>query len=262
MIIIIGNGRKVSLSEVLAVAESQASITLDFTNFNEPKSSGDGVVADKSVLESSIDTSNFFPVNAIRAGIFCRLISILQAKTTVRRAVLECLVRLLNMRITPMLSAADTAGLELAAVLQGNGFCANPEGTIKPTSEVLFSNTSVVVALNGREVDVLSKIPFLSVGFSCMLAGGMQCLMKSIDLIGAYSCEAFCAKSSPFDAVHFEVNRQHRGQMQSSMNLRLYLEGSKRINSNGSLDAAAARAFHDIPQVHGPCFEAIIAAAK
>jgi hypothetical protein len=65
---------------------------------------------------------------------------------------------------------------------------------------------------------------------------------------GVVSGQAF---TEPFQAVHFEVSRPHRGQMASAANLRLCLEGSSLVNTrqDREQDNDAVRC---IPQVAHP----------
>ncbi|CAM9745772.1 unnamed protein product, partial [Heterosigma akashiwo] len=42
------------------------------------------------------------------------------------------------------------------------------------------------------------------------------------------------APTEPFDSVHFDICRQHRGQMAVAETLRLFLEGSKRARDAGA----------------------------
>jgi hypothetical protein len=207
--------------------------------------------------------SSYLPKILCRSGIMCRLISLSQAKTAVRKSFVKLLVDLLNNNITPCLYSNLSAGNDLLSVLTGKGFCELADGSVVASSVALAgSGSNILTKLTSEEINALRNYPFISIGTGCVISAGASNLIKVVDVIGALGCELRCVNVEPFESMQFEGNRAHRGQMVSASNIRILLEGSKRVNSLKTFSVDAPTDFHNIPQIHGPCQEVIVASSK
>jgi histidine ammonia-lyase len=170
---------------------------------------------------------------------------------------------MLNADIIPSFTSDSEAGLQLVKTLSGLGQSSCfANGIIVDSSEAFKGIGFEPIELTLDEAKTLAAEKFLFTGSACLLASGALSLAHIVDCIAAVSCESFGALVEPFDATHFEINRQHRGQMASASNLRLLLEGSKRTNSPVSNDLAANLAFQKLPQINGSVVETLTATTK
>ena len=202
-----------------------------------------------------------FDVRVVRAALIYRLSALLNLRTPVKGSTIKVLADLINYEITPYLTSVEKAGEELLLFLSGKGFATNGEGQKVAASEALSLIGSAEYHVSIFESKAFINHPFLAVGMACVSASGATNLLKVVDAISALSCEAAGAKVDAFDPVLFETYRQHRGQMLSATNLKLLLEGSKRVNSVKDL-SVTFDIFHSIPQITGPSQETIAVASK
>nr|MBK9651455.1 histidine ammonia-lyase [Bacteroidota bacterium] len=98
-------------------------------------------------------------------------------------------------------------------------------------------------------------------GTQFMSAYAVWCIMKAkqisewADITGALSLDAFDGRIEPFHHLIHEV-RPHRGQIQTAINMRQYLDGSE-IISRPKKHVQDPYSFRCIPQVHGASKDAI-----
>ena len=98
-------------------------------------------------------------------------------------------------------------------------------------------------------------------GTQFMSAYAVWCIMKAkqisewADITGALSLDAFDGRIEPFHHLIHEV-RPHRGQIQTAINMRQYLDGSE-IISHPKKHVQDPYSFRCIPQVHGASKDAI-----
>lgn len=201
-----------------------------------------------------------YPVEVIRAGIVARIFSLLATRTPVRAVTLRVLTELVNKQLTPVLSNTKNAGLELSLFLCGVGAATAADGSTVAASEALAAaGFAEYTGATRTETQAFNDNSFLAVGLAGLVASGANHLLKGIDAIAALSCEAIGSKGADvFDPVLYETHRQHRGQMLSAGNLKLLLEGSKRVNAAAhDLAGSKLSLFHNIPQSMGPAQESI-----
>jgi len=202
----------------------------------------------------------------IRAGLIARIFSLLATRTPVRAVTIKLLVELLNKEITPVLSSVKNAGLELVLFLSGVGAAVTADNSQITAAEALSTiGYGDYAGATKAETQAFIGNSFLAVGLAGLVASGAAQVIKGLDAITALSCEAAGSKGADvFDPVLYETYRQHRGQMLSAGNLKLLLEGSKRVNSATSANPLGAQlaAFHNIPQSTGPAQEAIAVVNK
>ena len=186
--------------------------------------------------------------------------SLLQGKSGVRASIIEFIVDLLNSDIIPNFTSDENAGSELIEVINGKGFVF-VDGSIVSTETAFSSNFLTPLKLNKIEAETLKNGKFLLNGIAALLTAGANNLNITLDSISALSCEYFGANVDLFDSAVFEAQRQHRGQISSSANLKLLLDGSRRTN-NPLVKLSASNPFSVIPQVNGSIQDVLLNISK
>jgi hypothetical protein len=255
MSVCVGVGKKCSLDELIRVALGQQAVS---------------VIGQEHLTCAKLAPMNGSPFEGVsglyasrafaRAALFCRLHSLAQGRVSV--VLLDFLASALNANILPALSDAD-ASTQLATFATGTGKCLSPtENTVADLAASLASAGLSAPTLSEIETRGLASYPLLAIGAGCLLAGAALSSVRVVDCITALSCEAAGSGVESFDAAGFEVGRPHRGQMQSAANLRLLLDGSKRINTCPKELSSAVESLQSAPQTTGPCRDIILASAK
>jgi histidine ammonia-lyase len=260
MSVTIGTGKKMTLEEVVRVAIHRERIAL----------AGSGGVDTKSIqkelkkgVTTSIINEVFVASDIARAGVVCRISSLAQVRQNANLATIQFLIDALNANIVPAFSAYERAGLELVQFMEGKGKCYFSEGeSIVDVSEAFAAASLVPIEVSPKAAEEYSTYPVLVIGLGCVAAAASLNMLKMVDCVAALSCEATGCSAASFDAANFEVSRPHRGQMASASNLRLLLDGSKRVGSCPEEKRVATLSVQNTPQVSGPCRDVLLAAAK
>lgn len=258
---VVVGGRKVTVSDVARVAALMYSVTLDCATVEKIDSDllhlehkDDFALTDmKKIAENNV---SYHDVSMCRAALFARIVSLMQCRSGVRSEVIETLADMLNSNVTPNFSSPELAGLELCAIITNTGGSCTVDGAFMSSAAAFTSGGITPIALSISEASTIKIGQFFVTGCTCLIAAGAANSGVMIDCISALSCDSFGANPEPFEAVHFDTCRQHRGQIASATNLRLLLEGSKRTLISSS------EAFSRIPQLHGPSLEAINSTVK
>ena len=261
MSFVIGPGKRVTTSDVARIASQHQKIALEISS-DSIKGECSGSEVDSERMPGAEEGSTPCAPAVSRAGTVCRVISLAQAKGIANAATLHNLADLLNCNIAPFFSSVDSAGDELIALLGGKGICINSDGDNIEAPAALAQAGIGASSLLIKEKAAFTGNPFLATGLGCLLVVGAQNLIRVVDGVAALSCEAYGCGTDAFDAAAFEAGRPHRNQMQSASNLRLLLEGSKRVNTCGKEGLLGAGVLHATPQLVGPCLDAVNAAAK
>jgi histidine ammonia-lyase len=199
------------------------------------------------------------PTEFGRAAIYGAIASLSQGRAGVRSVVLQMLVQMLELEVIPCFSAASKIGIELAAVLSGINTTCYYYALIMNSDAVFLSSGLEKLTLTEHEAEVLIKGHFYYTGMAALLAYSAQATMNMVDVVAGVSCEAVNASSEPFSASNYEIHRPHRGMMSSAGNLRLMVEGSKRVTPAATHPEPC---FVSIPNFHGPAAELVNAAIK
>ena len=277
----IGGGDKViSAAELVNVAVNGYVVSLDDSVLQAPSLVGTVNAKDHAKTVSMADveamagkaSSSFILESnekhsrvACRAAAFSRIVSLTLARSGVRGPALSLLVQLVNANVVPAFTSEAQAGKELCLTLLGSDnvqvYAAN--STEKTSAATALSAVGITPLENMSQLEATSLVQgeFLSTGCACLLALGACNALQALDGVSALSCEALGSDINSFSAEQFEQARQHRGQITSSLNMRLLLEGSKRTGT-GDVKGGACVPFLTIPQVHGPACDAISGAVK
>jgi len=265
----IGGGRKIVLDDVCNVAVNFYPIALDLTSLEKAdedarkySSASEVMVLPHSSVAQAVpsDAGALGASESVcRAALLVKLITIMQGRFGIRSTVIELICAILNAKLAPVLSTESNAGFELVHIISGlGGFCYSPKGKL-PVAEAFAEYGLEATALTQLEIATLVNSQFFSTGKASIFVSGVFNVASVIDVIASLTCEALSANVDAFDAVTFDIFRQHRGQMASSANLRQLLEGSKRCASAAGSSSAAIK---HIPQINGPVQEALLVQRK
>jgi histidine ammonia-lyase len=265
--LVVVGGRKVTVEDVASVAVLMHSVSLD-------QSTIDKIDTDLASAKSKIGFSHpalsavtqidsaVYDIILNRAALFVRIVSLMVCRSGVRSEVIECLVEMLHSNVIPNFSSPELAGLELCACLTGATSSCFCDGVLMSSASAFAEADITPIGLTDSEFSTLKLGQFFSTGCICLIASGAANLGSMIDCVSALSCDTFGISIEPFDAVHFDVCRPHRGQIASATNLRLLLEGSKRVKNANAEPSFTDLVFGNIPQVHGPSLESISSLVK
>lgn len=257
MSVVVGAGKKLSLDEIVRVAVHNQIVSVAGSAAVHQRTQG---LLDSNTLNAQKDSAGVerMPRAICRAGIVCFISSLLQSRSP-NLQLSERLVNLLNVNVLPAFTTCAAASQELISFFRKEGFCySNTCNGIVDCASIELSPAS----LTAEESEALSSYPFLTIGLGCIVAAASASFIRLVDCVSALSCEAAGSSAEPFDGANFEVCRPHRGQMQSAANLRLLLDGSKRVGSCSKDKLAALTSLHNAPQVTGPCRDVIVASVK
>ena len=260
-------GRKVTVEDVASVAIMMHSVSLDQSTIDKIDTdlASSQLKIDSSHVELSTvarnDTANY-DISFCRAALFVRIVSLMVCRSGVRSEVVECLVEMLDSNIIPNFSSPELAGLELCAILTGANSTCFCNGVLMSSASAFAEADITPIGLSDSEFSTLKLGQFFSTGCVCLIASGAANLGLMIDCVSALSCDTFGISLEPFDAVHFDTCRPHRGQIASAANLRLLLDGTKRLKNANASNSFADSVFGNIPQVHGPSLESISSIVK
>jgi histidyl-tRNA synthetase len=264
-VVVVGGGRKVLVSDVAKIAVLGYAVSLDISSIEKIDAE---LASSTDIMQTFIpgclsnNGESAYAVSLCRAAVFARIVSLMQGRTGVRSEVIEFLVDMLGADVVPNFSSPELAGSDLCAVVTGTGGSCYGNGTIMPSAAALSLNGLAPIELTAAEASTLKLGQFFATGCACLVASGAANIMLTIDSVAALSCDSFGANVEPFDSTHFDTHRQHRGQISSATNLRLLLEGSKRVNSPAMLTSPLASAFSSIPQVNGPAQDYFFSSVK
>jgi len=262
------NGYTISLDD--SVLKAQGFVSAATSKDHEKSVSVDEVEAmagkANSSSSSQVESGGDLSRVTCRAAAFARIVSLTLARSGVRAPLLTLLVDMMNANVVPAFSSEASAGKELCLALLGSDKVQvySPNSSTKTTTAAAALQAAALAPLeklSPLEAASVVQGEFLTTGGACLLALGAQNALQALDGVSALSCEALGSNTNSFSAEQFEQARQHRGQITSSLNMRLLLEGSKRTGV-GEVKGDACVPFLTIPQVHGPACDAISVAVK
>jgi histidine ammonia-lyase len=261
MTITVGFGKKLSLEDLVKVAVYKVSVSSE--EKHDSKKADEVTIVD--VLHDhqlSLARKGYICKMVVRAGLLALLTSILQDKANPANSICPVLIAMLNDDLIPALSSTTTAATELSEILCGRGKLISKESDALMDSDYGLSVKGFAISELSKDiVDHISAHPFLNIGLGCLVAAAGVNLIRVIDGISALSCEAIGCSAQAFDGV-FEVSRPQRGFMQSAYNIRLLLDGSKRINTLQDGKDHNLGSVYTAPQSTGSCRDILSFAAK
>jgi histidine ammonia-lyase len=276
---------RLTVGDVANVAQQNFSVVVEQCPETQELTASKIVEALASAGKATV-ASDIGIVQTVRASLFCRLYSLCSNPSIAASNsfyLVRQLTTLLNAGIIPTITNEESSGASLLAALNGVGNClvqtsASTAYSVPITEAFALAGLPSIrseTPLSEGEMSAVLDYPFYYIGAACLLSYGSLNLCNTLDCVAAMSCEAVGERGivECFDNAYFEVGRPQRGQMSSASNLRMLLEGSKRL-ADGKKDdkekdanavkktAAATVAFKSVPQINGPCAEIFAATAK
>lgn len=250
-VVLVGVGRRITVGDVVNVAVFNHVVSVEAA-----RGVGGGSAA--AVSSSPVRSRNRQQlVLCSRAAVFCRVASLVLSPTA-NPTLIKYLIDILNSSIVPVVNTES----DLGNFLEGRGCCVDLLGSSLDNLACLDTLHISRSIFSSSEINELIGFPFVSISVGCLAAAASSNLLSIVDSVAALSCEAYGCYSEPFDSAHFELNRPHRGLLLTAHNLRLLLEGSKRMNSCSSDTMVLAAGLHNTPQVVGPCRDAAASSIK
>lgn len=222
------------------------------------------------------DPINYFPVEVVRATLALRLNAFLKGHSGVRPELVECIVRMLNRGIIPLVPIRGSLGASgdlcplahLFVVLLGEGryfVVQGPEDLEYKTYagvELREARPQLAADLgydrlpapSFKEGLALTNGATFSAAMLALAVYDAERLANTADIAAALTLEAICGRSRALDPkVH--AARGLDGQCDSAANLRALIAGSRLIDvADDVQDAYSVRC---TPQVHGATRDAI-----
>ncbi|MBA0054224.1 histidine ammonia-lyase [Streptomyces sp. AJS327] len=196
----------------------------------------------------------------VRALMFLRLKTLASGHTGVRAETAQTMAALLNAGIVPVVHeygslgcSGDLAPLSHCALtLLGEGEAEGPDGTVRPSAELLAEAGIHPVELREKEGLALLNGTDGMLGMLLMAAADLSRLLTSADITAALSLEALLGTDRVL-APELHAIRPHPGQATSAANMRAVLDGSE-LTGHHQEDAPRVQDAYSVrcaPQVAG-----------
>ena len=217
------------------------------------------------ILSNAAGVGDALPEEIVRATMVLRANSLVPPHSGVRPEVVETLIRMLNLGVTPLVPAKGSVGASgdlaplahIALVLS-----CDPDGDPDAGGQAWYNGD----LLNGAGAMQRAGIPRIKLeakeglslingtgfmaGVAALAVYDAEKLLEQAEIAAALSCEGLLGITAAFDPAIQEVNRQ-AGQIETADHLRELLAGSRLVNSL-TTKVQDAYSLRCIPQVIGP----------
>ncbi|WP_375740294.1 histidine ammonia-lyase [Pseudomonas boanensis] len=183
----------------------------------------------------------------------------------ISRGVVQALVALLNLHITPIVPSQGSVGYlthmaHVGVALLGIGEV-NWQGRSMPAERALREAGMVPLELSAKDgISLVNGTPCMT-GLACLGLADAFNLADWADVIGAMSFEALRGQIDAFDEDVLAL-KPHPGAQEVGANLRALLAGSEVIASSRGIRTQDALSIRSIPQIHGACRDQLIHAER
>jgi histidine ammonia-lyase len=222
------------------------------------------------------DPVNYFPVEVVRGALVLRLNAFLKGHSGVRPELVECVLRMINRGIVPLVPQRGSLGASgdlcplahLFVVLLGEGryfVVRSPRDLeydtfagvdVRPAADDLARDLGYaeLPAPSFKEGLALTNGVNFSAALLALAVHDAEVVANTADVSAAMTLEAICGRSRMLDPKVHDV-RNMDGQRESAANLRTIITGSKLMDAADDVqDAYSVRC---TPQVHGATRDAI-----
>lgn len=172
----------------------------------------------------------------------------------ISRSVVEALITLLNLHITPSVPSQGSVGYlthmaHIGVALLGLGEV-SWQGRSMPAEQALREAGMAPLELRAKDgLSLVNGLPCMT-GLACLGLADAFNLSEWADTIGAMSFEALRGQIDAFDEVVLAL-KPHPGVQRVGANLRALLAGSEVIASSRGIRTQDALSIRSIPQIHG-----------
>ncbi|MGH2963665.1 MAG: HAL/PAL/TAL family ammonia-lyase [Solirubrobacterales bacterium] len=203
------------------------------------------------------------PREVVRAAMIVRLNGLLQARSGVRREVLERIVAFLNAGLIPLIPRAGSLGAsgDLAPSahaflpLIGEGQVVDEAGELLGGTEALNRLGVPPLVLEAKEALSLINGTHFMAAIAALVSARVATALDTADAAAALSLEALAGSASALDPrVH--TLRRLSGQMRSAENMRGLIKGSHSPSDEAG-ELQDAYSLRCAPQIHGAAREAV-----
>jgi len=210
------------------------------------------------ILSHAAGVGEPLTVEAARASVLLRAHSLARGYSGVRIELIELLLELLNRAVTPVIPAQGSVGCSgdlaplahMSLVLIGEGEAWH-QGKRMPGGDALKAAGLAPLELSFKEGISLINGTQIMTGIGALSLVRAQRALKTVDITGAMSLEAYLGSEAPF-AERINALRLHPGQATAGSNLRRLLHGSEVVASHRDCDRVQdPYSFRCMPVVHG-----------
>ncbi len=221
------------------------------------------------ILSHSVGTGPDMPDDVVRAAMLVRANTLTKGFSGVRLEVVQTLLDMLNLGVTPMIPSQGSLGSSgdlcplshMALVFTTDELDKEDElGTAQYKGRVLSGKTAMAEAgiprirLGAKEGLAVNNGATFSAAMAALVVVEAEHLMDMADVSLAMSLEAMLGCSSAFDHRLHAV-RGHKGQIQVAQNVLKLVEGSTLVDAAGRIqDAYSLRC---APQIQGAARETL-----
>lgn len=197
------------------------------------------------------------PRDVVRALMLLRSNTLAAGFSGVTPEVLQLLIDLLNLGVTPIVPSQGSVGASgdlaplahVALVLIGSGE-AHVDGERVPGREAMHRKSLVPVTLRGKDGSALINGTQAITAYGALATYDADCAVQTADIVAALTLEALRGVGDAFDARIHAV-RPHPGQMHAAQFVRELIAGSERLRAPSGSHLHDAYSLRCIPQVHG-----------
>ncbi|KAI4225747.1 MAG: hypothetical protein LQ349_007002 [Xanthoria aureola] len=212
----------------------------------------------KSVLRLTHEFATVMPESWIRASILVTLNSLAHGVSGITLPTIEALLRLLDCSVTPRVplhgsisASGDVSPLAyIAGVLEGKPSLTvytrerqNTQRRVERADIALTNNSMTPIVLTARDCLALDNGTSVSAAVAALAMHEALGLAALSQVLTAMSVEALRGTDESFDPFLAAV-RPHLGQVESSRNISIMLEGSRLVDRGRGLDASSLRQDH------------------
>ncbi len=183
-------------------------------------------------------TGAYAPVEIARATVLVRANCLARGHSAVRPEILDRLLDLLNLGITPAIREEGSVGASgdlvplsyVAAALVGQRQVFY-RGALRNTAEVLQELGLEPLTLISKEGLALHNGTSYMCGIAALAAEDARVLAEIADVCTAMATEVLQGIGGPFDPFIHDTAKPHPGQIQSASRIRYWLDGSKLVRN-------------------------------
>lgn len=205
----------------------------------------------------------------VKLAMVLRVNSLAKGYSGIRLETLETMIALINNNITPVVPCQGSLGASgdlaplahIALVLMGEGYVWDGDKAVE--SKILLERYNIKpIQLYGKEGLALINGTQITLAILLDALIKTEVIFKTADIAALMTLEACKGTPDPFDPDIHKL-RPHEGQINTAVNIRKLMEGSKLILSEAQggrvQDAYSLRC---VPQVHGASRDAYYYAKK
>lgn len=199
----------------------------------------------------------------VKAMMLLRINALTVGNSGISRSTIDALTDLLNSDVVPFVYSKGSLGasgdlvplahMALTLIGLGNAYY---KGELMSAEQALKKANLRPVELTAKEGLALINGTQAMNSIATLCVYDAIYLNKTADITSSMTMEALRAVTDAFDS-RIHALRNQLGQMATASNLRRLLNGSDRVTKQGQLRVQDAYTLRCVPQIHGPCKDAL-----